>query len=130
MIAWLLKFQKVIAYGLLAGIVIGSFLPPKDVNALHLPGNDKFIHASAYMLLTFAFLFSYRRKQVVTWWRVVVSLWVMGALIEVFQPIVSPGRERDVLDLCANSGGIAFGVLLMLLFQKFRYSSNLDKPAE
>jgi len=129
-IVWLLKFQKMVAYGLLAGIVIGSFLPPNDINAMHLPGNDKFIHASAYMLLTFAFLFSYRKERLAVWWGVVLSLWGMSALIEFFQPILSPGRERDILDLFANTGGIALGTLLMLLLRHFRYSTLSNKPAE
>ncbi len=126
-IVWCLKFHKIVAYGLLAGIVIGSFLPPKDVNAIHLPGSDKLIHASAYMLLTGAFLFSYRKKRVAEWWRVVIFLWMMGALIEFFQPIVSPGRERELFDLLANTGGIVIGVIFVLLLKRFRYSKTAIK---
>ena len=125
--AWRSHIRRVVAYGLLAAIVIGSFLPPKDINAIHLPGNDKVVHASAYMLLTFAFLFSYRKAQFKKWWGVILSIWVLGAFIEIFQPIISPGRQRDFFDLLANSSGIAVAVIVMLLFRKFRYPDSVVK---
>lgn len=118
MITWCSRGQKIVAYGLLLGIIVGSFLPPHDVALLHLPGPDKLHHATAYMLLTLAFVWPYRKRASLWWWRIIFPIWLLGALIEPLQPILSPGRECDLYDLAANTFGITLAVIVLLVWRK------------
>lgn len=76
---------------------------------MEIPTNDKVGHFLAYATLTLNFsLLLTRMKQL--WW-LVPAILMYGVLIEGIQGLI-PGRQPSFLDVLANSGGIAIGVLL------------------
>ena len=115
----------VIAYIVLVAIIIGSFQPVNTMSVMM--GSDKFYHAGAYMLLTFAFLWSRRKLNMKYWLFLIGLLILLGGLIEVLQPLLSPGRHRDMYDLVANTTGIFLAVLCLLIGQRWRARTSLKQ---
>lgn len=75
--------------------------------------NDKVEHGLGYMALTIWFSGIFPRARY-AW--IAIGLFLMGVLVEVLQGWMAVGRNRDVMDVVANTAGIAVGLLLSLLF--------------
>jgi VanZ family protein len=73
--------------------------------------NDKVEHAAGYAALTVWFTGMYARSRYV--W-IALALFTMGVLVEFLQGWMSLGRNRDLLDVVANTIGIVFGISLAL----------------
>ena len=73
--------------------------------------NDKVEHAAGYMVLTLWFAGMYPRSRY-AW--IAIALFSMGVVVEILQGWMSVGRNRDALDVLANSTGIAIGLSLAL----------------
>jgi len=73
--------------------------------------NDKVEHAAGYMMLTIWFAGMYPRSRYAS---IAVALFVMGVAVEFLQGWMSVGRNRDAMDVLANSTGIAIGLGLAL----------------
>jgi VanZ family protein len=73
--------------------------------------NDKVEHAAGYMVLTIWFAGMYPRSRY-PW--IAIALFAMGVMVEFLQGWMSVGRNRDALDVLANTTGIAIGLSLAL----------------
>jgi VanZ family protein len=73
--------------------------------------NDKVEHALGYMALTVWFTGMYSRSRYV--W-IALALFAMGVMVELLQGWMSLGRNRDPLDVVANTTGIVIGLSLAL----------------
>ncbi|MGI9202111.1 MAG: VanZ family protein [Woeseiaceae bacterium] len=71
-------------------------------------GVDKWVHALTFLFLAVWFSGQYQRN---AYWRVGVGLILFGILIEVCQQFI-PYRSAEWLDLAADVGGIAVGLLI------------------
>lgn len=74
--------------------------------------NDKAQHAIGYVVLTLLLCGIYPRSRY-GW--IVVGLFAMGVAIEFLQGWMSLGRQREPLDVAANSVGLAAGLILALV---------------
>ena len=85
-------------------ILVGTLSPQ---NSIELPrtGSDKSLHFVAFAALVSPLIF-YNLKN--SYWIVPLAL-VLGALIEVFQPIFD--RHREVSDFYADALGVLFSLL-------------------
>lgn len=72
---------------------------------------DKLQHAGAYLGLALLGAWSFRARP----WRLAVGLFALGVGLEFAQATMGWGRSGDVLDLLANSVGIALGLGLSRL---------------
>ena len=86
-------------------ILVGTLSPQNSIE-LARTGYDKSLHFVAFAALVSPLIF-YNLKN--SYWIVPLAL-VLGALIEVFQPIF--GRHRDISDFYAD----ALGILCSLIF--------------
>jgi VanZ family protein len=73
--------------------------------------NDKVAHAVGYMALTLWFAGMYPRSRYPL---IGIALFAMGVMVEFLQGWMSVGRNRDALDVLANTTGIAIGLGLAL----------------
>lgn len=69
--------------------------------------NDKFVHASIFVVLTLA-----GRWAAVPWLPLGVGLAAYAAVTEVLQAVLAIDRHGDVRDLVADVCGVAVGLLL------------------
>ena len=103
-----LWFSVGLAIAVLIAVVClapGRKLP--DVSSL----SDKTEHLLAFAMLAFWFGSILVRRDLV--W-MALALVVFGGLIEVAQELMRWGRDGEVLDLLADTGGILFGIMLAL----------------
>ena len=92
---------------LIAAVAYFSLVPNPPVP---MPGNvDKVEHAAAYLFLAVWFTGLVGRGH---FWKVALSLALLGLAMELLQHIMALGRQADPRDLAANVLGIAIGVTL------------------
>lgn len=89
----------------LIAILVVSLLPPD--HAVRGTGSDTANHLFAYAVLTSLALLNRNSRQ--TMILAIVGVLVLGALLEVIQPIFA--READPADVAANLAGILLGVI-------------------
>ena len=77
-------------------------------------GTDKFVHLIAFAALAFPLARTGRFGLM----PVFVGASVFGGLIELIQP--SFGRSADMQDLIADIVGVVLGIMLALLYHRFR----------
>jgi hypothetical protein len=100
-VGWVLVISSIIF-----GLLPGSQLPP-----LH--ANDKVEHALTYAVLSLWFAGLYPRSRYIV---IGGMLFLMGVAIEWAQGAMALGRQRDYLDVIANSAGICVGLALALFW--------------
>ncbi|THD57810.1 VanZ family protein [Phenylobacterium sp.] len=84
-----------------------TLAPGKDVPGVGLVW-DKAEHATAWAVLTGAgLLLSTRRR-----WAIGVFAFLFGAAVEVLQAVMPFGRDGDILDLTADTVGVAAAYLV------------------
>lgn len=94
----------------IACAVIASLMPGQKLP--HTGLSDKVEHALAYTLLTLWFTGVYPRS---SYPRIGLGMLALGVAIEVAQGAMPFGRQMDVLDIVANSLGIALGLVIALI---------------
>ena len=94
-------------------IIVGSFLPGKDLPEVSLFQADKIVHLIFYAVFSFLLLKSFATKSS-KYLIVFIFCFVFGLLIEIFQPITTPDRRFDVFDIVAN----ILGSLMPIIFLK------------
>lgn len=95
---------------LVLGVVWGSL---QTVLGGEVPqGFDKVEHFATYLFLAVWFTGLFARPR---WWMVVVTLLILGAVMETGQYLMQAGRTADVYDMAANAAGVAVGLLLATL---------------
>lgn len=100
----------VIGWTLVVLAVLVSLLPGKELP--HTGMNDKFEHSITYALLALWFAGIYPRSRYIV---IAIALFIMGVGIEWAQGAMHLGRQTDVRDVVANTGGIAIGLTLALI---------------
>jgi len=99
------------AFGLIAGTIV-SLLPPHHVTESSNLFNDKVQHLVSYALL------AHIACHTSTKWRLRYILCLItffaSVAIEFLQPLT--GRSFELMDMVANLGGIALGILMMKIF--------------
>ncbi len=101
---WLGLGWAFISFAVVVSLMPGTKLPPTGVS-------DKFEHALAYVLLTVWFTGMYSRS---AYWRIGLSLFLLGIGIEIAQGLMPFGRQPDFRDVVANSLGILLGLGIAL----------------
>jgi len=116
------KLYFFIAISFTIAITIGSLISIKNVMELPPVNNlDKFLHTSAYFLLTLSWLFALKKsvKLKKKYTLVITVIFVYGIIIEVLQESLTINRQADFYDLFANLGGILIAyVFFNIIFQR------------
>ena len=94
---------------LAAGVVIGSLIPPSELDAMVPTVNDKIMHCGAYFLLGIWFAGSMEPRN--HRWLAIVLI-AMGGAIEILQYYMGFGRDADWRDFVANSIGVLVALAL------------------
>ncbi len=102
---WLGLGWAFILFAIILSLIPGQKLPPTGVS-------DKLEHAAAYMLLTLWFTGLYPRS---SYWRIGLSMFLLGIVIEIAQGLMPFGRQADLRDVFANSIGILLGFVIALM---------------
>jgi VanZ family protein len=108
-----LRFGKLWWFGgcvLLAVVVVGCLVPPRDVPNLMLP--DKFEHFLAYFGLALWFSGLLERSRYALLWS---ALFILGGSIELLQAAMGLGRMAEWNDMLANVIGMSAGLTLAWL---------------
>jgi len=105
-------------YGLTLLAIIGSLLPPRHIEQITFSVSDKLIHGVYYFLLTLGWLHVFANQSSQKKFYVILSLLLMGALLEYLQALLPIGRFMDPYDLLANTIGIGIGVLCSRIYFK------------
>jgi VanZ family protein len=105
---------RLAVYGLACLMLLYITLAPgKDVPGVGLVW-DKAEHATAWAVLTGAgLLLSTKRR-----WAVLLFAFLFGAAIEVLQATLPFGRDGDILDLTADTVGIAVAYAVWLVWRR------------
>ena len=77
--------------------------------------NDKLMHCSGYFVAAFSISFAFPRWQ---FWQRAIFLIIFSVGIEIGQHFMPP-RTFDLYDICANSTGVALGLFVVFLFEKY-----------
>ena len=116
------KLYYIVAIFLTIAITVGSLISVKNV--IELPNIhffDKFLHFSAYFLLTLSWLIAFsnkltQQKKVVI---IVITVFIYGIIIEALQGTLTTYRQADLFDLFANFIGIGIAwVFFTFIFLK------------
>jgi len=105
------RFQ-LITYCLIILAIVGSLLPPQQLKHLTSTFSDKLIHIVYYTTLTFFWLNSTENKTRQQTLKVVLSVFLMGVILEFLQDALPINRTMDVLDVVCNSLGISIALLM------------------
>ena len=101
-----------IAIGITVLIAYLSLSRPVQLN-LEITFLDKILHLVAYFTLTVSWLFAlkdYSNNKIIF-----ISLFLYGVLMEFLQGWLTTYREKDILDVIANTVGV---LIAMLVFNK------------
>jgi VanZ family protein len=93
---------------LIAVAILVCLLPVQDL-AAPLEWNDKASHLVGHGMLALYFTGLVPRR---SWWKIFVSLLLMGVTVEFAQHFMQLGRHGDPRDVVANSAGAALGLLV------------------
>lgn len=99
----------VVGWAMLALAVLGSLLPVQNIPDVGT--SDKVQHFAAYAMLALWFAGIYPRSRYPL---IAAGLLLFGIGIELAQALMGLGRQGDLLDVLANAGGIAMGLLAAL----------------
>ena len=104
------RFWLVIGWLLVMAAIVVSLVPGQALP--HLGVSDKLEHTTTYAALTLWFAGLYPRARYV--W---IGFWMfaLGVGIEFAQGAMQLGRQRDYLDVIANSVGIGLGLTLAII---------------
>ncbi|MFZ9872518.1 MAG: VanZ family protein [Steroidobacteraceae bacterium] len=79
-----------------------------------IPHLDKVYHFAAFLGLTLWFAALVERRG---YWAVSIALFLLGVAIEIGQHLMALGRSAELLDVVADTVGIALGIFLSLLIR-------------
>ena len=90
--------------------IVGSLMPPQQIEQLTFSLSDKLIHGLYYATLTFFWLLSTKTNTTQKHIQVGLSVFFLGLTLEIMQDVLTIERNMDVLDVIANSVGIGFAI--------------------
>lgn len=105
---------RVVATVIIIGL-LALLLGPATSVEQNVVGLDKVAHFLSFGLVLWAFGVLFPRRSRV---QLAIAAILFGALTEILQSLV--GRDGDVLDLLADTGGIATALLLWACWRRFR----------
>jgi VanZ family protein len=103
-------------------ITVGSLVNTRSIPVPKISISDKMLHSAAYMILTWSWLFVYRKKN-----KPGISIYIFssimlfGMILEVFQGISGMGRTADWKDIAANTTGSILAILMYPAIEKYLY---------
>lgn len=100
-------------------ILVGCFMPGRDVPDIQVPLADKWAHLVLFGGFVFLWLCVVQRPGFRKWVGLFLLGCALGYLVELIQGsgLVS-GRSKDMKDVLADSIGGAVGGVLFIIFQK------------
>ena len=104
------KIARVITLVMITIAIVGSLMPPQQIEQLTFSLSDKFIHGLYYATLTFFWLLSTKRITIQKHIQVGLSVFFLGLTLEIMQDVLPIQRHMDVLDVFANSVGIGIAI--------------------
>ena len=90
-------------------------IPKVEVNQI-----DKFYHLVAYFILAVLWLFYFRNQKQSIFYNCVITLIVLGCLIEFLQNRINPSRAFEYADMISNVFGIILGTITVKLWIKVK----------
>ena len=102
---------RVITFVLITIAIVGSLMPPQQIEQLTFSLSDKLIHALYYAVLTFFWLFSTKTHTNKKYIKSGLSVFFFGLALEITQYVLPIQRQMDVLDVLANTVGISISIL-------------------
>ena len=91
--------------------IVGSLIPPQQIQQLTFSLSDKLIHGLYYATMTFFWLLSSKLNMNQKYIQVGLSVFLFGLVLEILQDVLPVQREIDVLDLFANTVGILIAIV-------------------
>jgi VanZ family protein len=105
------KIARVITFIMITIAIVGSLMPPQQIQQLTFSLSDKLIHGLYYATMTFFWLISSKVKMNQKYIQVGLSVFLFGLVLEILQDVLPVQREIDVLDLFANTVGILIAIV-------------------
>ena len=105
------KIARGITFIMITIAIVGSLMPPQQIQQLTFSLSDKLIHGLYYATMTFFWLLSSKVKMNQKYIQVGFSVFLFGLVLEILQDVLPVQREIDVLDLFANTVGILIAVV-------------------
>jgi VanZ family protein len=99
-----------ITFVLITIAIVGSLMPPQQIEQLTFSLSDKLIHAMYYAVLTFFWLLSTKTHTNQKYIKDGLSVFFLGLALEIAQDVLPIQREMDVLDVFANTVGILIAI--------------------
>ena len=118
------KYYFYIALFLTIAITIASLISGAHIVTPRVQFFDKFVHFSAYSVLTLSWLLAFNYKGWLPKFNISVglSIFIYGIIIEVLQEVLTNSRQADILDLLANLVGVltAYVIFNTIITKKIR----------
>ena len=102
---------RAITFVLITIAIVGSLMPPQQIEQLTFSLSDKLIHAMYYAVLTFFWLLSTKTHINQKYIKDGLYVFFLGLALEIAQDILPIQREMDVLDVFANTVGILIAIV-------------------
>ena len=99
-----------ITFVLITIAIVGSLMPPQQIEQLTFSLSDKLIHAMYYAVLTFFWLLSTETHTNQKYIKDGLSVFFLGLALEIAQDVLPIQREMDILDVFANTVGILIAI--------------------
>ena len=100
-----------ITFFLIINAIVGSLMPPQQMQQLTFSLSDKLIHALYYAVLTFFWFLSTKTETTEKHTKVGLSVFSLGLALEIAQYVLPIQRQMDVLDVLANTVGISISIV-------------------
>ena len=97
--------------------IVGSLLPPQQMEQLTFNLSDKLIHCLYYTGLTFFWIKSTEEPSNRGLIKTALLVILFGLVLEILQEILPVQRNMDILDLFANIVGILLAIVLEHFFR-------------
>ena len=105
------RIARVITIILILIAIVGSLLPPKQMNQLTLNFSDKLIHCLYFTGLTLFWIKSTKELSNKRLTKTALLVFLFGLVLEILQGTLPIQRNMDILDLLANSAGIFLAIV-------------------
>ena len=106
------RIARVITIILILIAIVGSLLPPQQMDQLTLNFSDKLIHFLYFIGLTLFWIKTtkeFSNKRLI---KTALLVFLFGLVLEILQGILPIQRNMDILDMLANSAGIFLAIVL------------------
>ncbi len=106
------RIAKGITFTLIIIAIVGSLMPPQQIEQFTFTLSDKLIHGLYYAILTFFWLLSTIKHTTQKYIQVGLSVFILGLVLEIMQDVFPIQREMDVIDVFSNTVGISIAIVM------------------